>query len=604
MHFNVRRNMKRLYLDLFYRQLWAKFAFVFLLIITIPVITLGVLLMRSSQTALKNSVLNKHRQIVVRAASEIELFVERPQDLLKASAAMLGRIHVGAWEQQTILTELVISKPEFIRIVSVEYPQTIIASSELVADVDYDYSPEIFKMIQKGESYVSEVKFLDKRTPYITIAVPIKRLGEIARVLIADVNLRGLWNIIDGIKLGQTGRAFLVSGDGIIIAHQDKSRVFKNENYADNLDVKDVLLGLTNSIEFQDEAKLRWVSAYAPIEKAGWGVVLRQRQKEAYLFLNLMKFQSWIMIFIAELIGIIVSIFMAKAFIRPIRTLVARFKNVANGNLEHDIGVRRKDEIGELEHSFNRMTQDLRKAKSREHFSAMGESVTRVAHELKNSLVSIKSFVYLFPRKCGDEKFINKFSRLMPDEINRWERMIKGLSDFSVNEELRMTYTDVGELVQKTLEFLEERFHSKQIKVIYEVGCGTFKVMADPERMKQVLLNIILNAINAMDEGGLLEVTIENTALDGVGDFIEVQVRDTGTGIAPEQLDKIFEPFHTIKRGGMGLGLSISKSIIDQHKGQIKVESVVGEGAKFIVRLPKQKKESVGITIGKEEEYD
>ncbi|MFH2138988.1 MAG: ATP-binding protein [Candidatus Omnitrophota bacterium] len=591
----LRRRFKKIFINLFYRQLWTKIAIVFLVIVTIPVISLGLLLINSSRHAVRNSVLNNHKQIVTRAASEIGLFIERPESVLKATAAMLGRIHVGSWEQETILVELVLNQPEFMRVISVDDSGKIIAGSDMGNDLNKAYPQKALLYTQKNQTYLSKVKFLDNHTPYMTIAVPVKTMGKVRRALIADVNLRQIWRIIDGIQLDKTGRAFLVSDNGIIIAHQDKQKVLKNENFSQEKDVKAVLSGAIDAIELKDSSGQQWVSSYAPVRSLGWGIVLRQKQEEAYLFSNVFTIQSWILIILAELAGILVSIFIAKAMVVPIKAFVLRFKNVADGGFAEAVGIKRKDELGDLVKSFNRMTEELRKAKSREHFTAIGESVTRVAHELKNSLVPIKSFIYLFPRKYGDEKFIDKFSKLMPNEINRWERMIKDLSSFSVAEKLIKLPTDIGELMQNTLEMMEERFSKNQIKVICEAGCGTFKIEADEERLKQVFINLILNSINAMPEGGLLEVSIDDISSSDLlpkQEYVQIKVKDTGKGIMPEELGKIFDPFHTTTKGGMGLGLAISKKIVKQHGGVIDVESVPGKGTIFIIRLPKEKIES------------
>ncbi|MCP4650762.1 MAG: sensor histidine kinase [PVC group bacterium] len=588
-----RRRLKRLLLRMFYRRLWTKLAIALLVIITIPVILLGILLVNNSQQALKNSVLNNHKQIVTRAAEEIGLFVSRPEDILKACAAMMGRVNITAWEQETILVELVLNQSIFIRAFSVDPSGKVIASSELGKKTAPQYPEQALVAVQAGNPYISEVKFLDNNTPYLNIAVPIKKMGGVRKALIADVNLRKMWEIIDGIKLNKTGWAFLVAGDGVVIAHQDKQQVLKNKTYKNHKDVQAVLSGQTNAIELKDEFGQNWVSSYTPVPNTGWGIILRQKTDEAYLFSNVMKVQSWIMIILAELAAILASIFLARMLVKPLKALVFRFKSTANGELGQNIGTRRKDEIGDLIRSFNRMTEELKRAKSREHFSTIGESVTRVAHELKNSLVPIKSFVYLFPRKYGDEKFVDKFSRLMPDEINRWERMIKDLSEFSTGTELEKAETDIRQLMQSTLEIMEEGFSQKQVKVICEVGYGNFLAMADPERLKQVFMNLILNALNAMSEGGLLEVSMDTMSYGAEGEYIEIRIKDTGKGIPKDELKKIFKPFHTKTKGGMGLGLSITRKIVKEHGGAIDVTSEVDQGTTFTIKLPKCIKSSV-----------
>ena len=401
------------------------------------------------------------------------------------------------------------------------------------------------------------------------------------------MNLRGLWEIVDNIRLDKTGRAFLVSDDGILITHPDKKRVLKNENIKDQKDVQRVLAGRTEAIELQDKSGKKWISSYARIPDLGWGVVLRQEQKEAYLFSKVMRMQSWIIITLSELMVILASIFMAKVLAQPIKVLVTRVKGVAEGRLDEKIEIKRHDEIGELIKSFNHMTERIKKAKVHERLSAIGEVSAWVAHEFKNSLVSIKSFIQLFPQKHRDKKFIDTFNKVIPEEIKRWERMLKELSDFSSHRELSMARTDVGKIIANLLEMMKQEFIEKRIDIKYNAQNDNLYITADPERLKQVFMNLIINAIKAMPAGGSILVSADLiNAGSNRTSYIEIRIKDTGIGIPKSSLGKIFEPFHTTKDRGMGLGLTISRRVIEQHSGNINVESELGEGTTFIVRLP------------------
>jgi len=584
----MRRRLKFFLLKLFYRKLWIQIAAIITIIITIPIILVGSSLIKISQEAVKNSVLTNHKQIVSRAAAETKLFIQRPEDILKATAAMLGRIHAKAWDQQTILVEAVLNQPIFIRAFSVNVSGKKIASSELGKSLNASNSDAVLNVTNKTKTYISEVKFLDNHTPYLTMAVPVKEKGKIAGALIADVNLRGVWDIIDDIKLDETGRAFLVSRTGTLIAHPDKKKVLQNENLKHEQDVQSVLAGDTAIFEIQDTSGEKWFSSYTRIPNIGWSIVLRQKQEEAYLFFKLMKAQAWVIVVLSELVGILLSIVIAWFLIRPIKALTSRVKQVMAGDLDQKIHLKRRDEIGELVTSFNAMRGKLKNAKNREHFSAIGESAAWISHELRNSLVPMKSFIQLFARRHKDKNFVDKFNKLMPSEISRWENMLKELSDFSSSMQLKKIKTDVKELMQNILEVMEERFQEKKINVVYYAGNKDFKIMADSERLYQVFINLIINALNAMSEGDSLNISvdvIEDTRINSPR-HIEVKINDTGIGITEDKLGKIFDPFYTATKGGIGLGLPISYRIMKQHGGSIDVESKIGVGTTVILKLP------------------
>jgi len=584
----LKRKIKWSLLNFFYRKLWVRIAIILLTIVTIPVVTLGILLIHTSQEAVRGSVLNNYKQIVVRTAEEIGLFVKRPQDILAAAAAMLGVVYPDSWKQETVLVELILDQPIFMKASTIDLSGEELTSSELGREGKRSYSREVVEGVESGMICMSEVKILDNPTPFVIMAVPIKKMGTIVGALIGDVNLRGMWEVVDSIKIGKTGRVFLVSNDGTLIAHEDKKRVLRNENLKGQKEVQSVLAGRAEAIELEDKREGKLISAYAPIAGLGWGVVLRQKQDEAYLFSKVMKLQSWIIIVLSELMAILVSIFMGKVLASPIKALASRIKKVASGDFDHKIKMRMRDDMGELIRSFNEMTKKLKRAKERERLSAIGEAVAWITHELKNSLIAIKSFVQLFPTRYKDEKFVNKFSRLIPGEIDRLEGMFKELSDFSSHADLRITKTNVKEIIAGILEIMKEEFVEKRIDVKYDPRDGNFYIDADAERLRQVFMNLTINSINAMPGGGSLIVSIDlvsSKVLSGPA-HIEAKITDTGKGMPREILDKLFEPFHSTKNSGMGLGLAISRKIVEQHGGNIYVESEAEKGTTFVVKLP------------------
>jgi signal transduction histidine kinase len=316
--------------------------------------------------------------------------------------------------------------------------------------------------------------------------------------------------------------------------------------------------------------------------------VLEQEQNEAYSFSKIMIIQAWAIIILSELIVIIISILMAHLLARPINILASRIRKIDGGNVNGRIETFRHDEIGDLIKSFNDMTERLRRARAREWLSVLGEASAGITHEFKNSLVSLKSFIQLFPKRHSDEKFVETFNKLIPDEIRRWERMLKDLSNFSANYELKPLEVNVEEIIRNVVMLMGEELQQNNIIILFEIKAGMPFISADPERLKQVFMNLIINAVKAMPNGGSLVISESLVAPDdssGIS-YIEIRIADTGVGIEGEFLDKIFKPFHTTNKGSLGLGLAISRRIIEQHGGTIAVESMVGIGTTFIIRLP------------------
>ncbi len=588
---HFKRQIKRLLLNAFYRRLGLRIGIVLFMIVTVPVVSLGFLLINTSMQAMRKEVLSNHKEIARRAAAEIDLFLTRPRDILTACAGMLGVSYPAAWKQETILVELALNQPVFIRASSFDLSGSEIAASELGASPPWDDLGEMLREARRGRAYISKVRISDNHLPFLTLAVPIKKLGSPVGMLAGEVDIRGVWEIADSIKIGESGSVFLVSDDGTLIAHQDKKRVLRNENLSELRDVRDVLSQNNDAIELDDPREGRLVSSYAPVKGPRWGVVLRQRQDEAYLFLRRMRFQSWIILILSELAAILVTMFTAKALTGAIRDFSSKIQLAASGDFEQVINPGVRDDIGELIRSFNEMNKKLKKARDREPLSAIGEAASRITHEIKNSFVSIKSFIQLFPQRHRDENFVHKFSSLLPGEIQRLERMFRELSDFSSEYKLDIEKVELGGVIRDILELMKEEFANRKILVDYGIYCAAQPLVeADKQRLKQLFVNLILNAINAMPEGGRLAVSILDAPARDFsegGECVEVRIKDTGAGMPEEARKRLFEPFRAAKSGRLGLGLTISRRIAQEHGGRIEVESSLGRGTTFTVSLPK-----------------
>ncbi|MCG8431251.1 MAG: ATP-binding protein [Candidatus Omnitrophica bacterium] len=556
----------------------------------IPVLVLGTVIIHGSSQTVRLSVLQSRRRLIERGAEEIALFVRQYQDMLVSTGALLGSVYPASWKQETMLVELVLNQPVFIRAASFNESSELIASSELGRGIKWDL-PEEAGEVNSGRIQVSKVHFLDNHTPFVTMAVPIRKIGRIVGGLVADINLRGVWDIVDSIRVGDTGRAFLVEADSVVIAHPDKKQVLSRASAGGRQDVRLALSGQSGAVERTDEAGSAWVSAYAPVDGAGWGLVLEQKQEEAYRMAHVMRMHAWGFIALGILGAVGVSFLMTRLLIHPVESLAVRLRRLSSGG---ETGIRSSDytEIGQVIKAVNDLGRRLRSAKEKEKYSDVGEAAGMIAHELKNCLVAMKMFVQLFPKKHMDKEFVESFNRLLPPEIARWERMIKELSDYSSFEELRKQDTDLHGLLHDTLGILQDFFREHMVRVLYKPCFACPEINVDPERLKQVFTNLIINAVNAMPEGGGLTITtgiVSSIAAEEGASVVEVRFHDTGPEIDKEEADRIFKPFYTTRKEGKGLGLSISKRIIEQHEGKLWVESCPGEGTTFIIRLPIKK---------------
>jgi two-component system NtrC family sensor kinase len=294
-------------------------------------------------------------------------------------------------------------------------------------------------------------------------------------------------------------------------------------------------------------------------------------------------------------VSAIIVLFIQRAVYRPVRELAEGTTRVASGDFNHAIPSRSEDEIGQLAKSFNIMTQRLKEIQYQllqsEKLASIGKLAATIAHEINNPLNGILTYTKLIERKLSDgtpkEADIPKFHSylaIMERETERCSTIVRNLLDFARQREPSLKPdVDINEVLDEALSLLANQIMLQEITLEKKYG-HPLPIMADPLQLRQVFLNVILNACEAMPNGGVLTVV---TALSTKRKkAVRVEITDTGVGIDDKDLSKIFDPFFTSKEKGTGLGLSVVYGIINSHNGTIQVKSERGEGTTIIIKLP------------------
>jgi len=240
-----------------------------------------------------------------------------------------------------------------------------------------------------------------------------------------------------------------------------------------------------------------------------------------------------------------------------------------------------ENQVKELEDAYARLEKTHDMLIRHEKLAAIGEVSTRLAHEIRNPLATIGGFAKSIPRKYENRDRTIRNANIIVEEVRRLEEILSNVLDFTKTGVPRKSLTDVNEFVVKTVRVVEGEANACNVLVVLNLCEGECWVEFDPAQIRQVLINVIKNAINAMPGGGALEITTEHD-----GDWSTIRVKDTGRGIPEEFLENIFDPFFTTRNDGTGLGLSISQRIVQNHGGKLDIESVEGEGTTVSVLLP------------------
>ena len=302
----------------------------------------------------------------------------------------------------------------------------------------------------------------------------------------------------------------------------------------------------------------------------------------------------------AALVAIILMLFNSaltalyvETLIRPILNLNETMKRAGRGDLSVRSVVRSGDEVGELSEAFNRMMDELEAATEREKVQraqlahtekmvAVGTLAAGVAHEVNNPLSGVLACLENLRQDPDDDEMRRRYIELAEDGLKRIEHTVANLLNFSRQREIRPEPTSINHNLRHVAELVGYQLRRSNVDVHFDLDRKEPLVMADHFQMEQLFLNLVLNAIEAMPDGGTLFL---RTHLDE-GQVV-AEVRDTGTGIPEDIRDRIFDPFFTTRDvgEGTGLGLAVSDSIVAAHGGNLEVDSRVGHGSTFRVRL-------------------
>ncbi len=285
--------------------------------------------------------------------------------------------------------------------------------------------------------------------------------------------------------------------------------------------------------------------------------------------------------------GALIWFALARRFRSPMEDLLRGIRRVAAGDLSHRIPERSSDEFGELARSFNVMSRQLSDVQQSliqsERLISMGKLAAGVAHEINNPLTGILSYAEdLLARTTPGDPHREDYEVIVREAL-RCRQIVRGLLDFARQDPASPALVRPGDILEKAVDVVVRQSVFRNIKFEREVAAELPRVLADPVQMEQVLINLIVNAQQAMPNGGVITLGVRSA--DG-GNRVEFSVRDEGTGIPPEIRSRIFDPFFSTKGGKTdGLGLAVCLGIVRQHGGKIDFESEPGRGTIFRVAL-------------------
>lgn len=565
------------------RHIATRFAIVLAIAAVLPLIAYGFWSLLTLQRGTRDSVVTGNLNVATRAAEEIRRYIVGDAEILKALAADLQNTGLQQWQQDRILKNYALQFREFRELTLFDESKQLIATSR--ATTPRVTIPTTMPPAVDGVA-MSPIRVDEDLLPTTTFAIHLTRLNQPSGWLVGEFSLEQMWRMVDQIRIGDHGYALVVAPDGALVAHGNpdkKALVAQSKNFNTH-----PLLTASTGLpwqEYRDEDGREQLGVAAKIATLDWTVIVEQPTAEAYASATRLQRQLLVAAALALLLMIGAGFVFGHRFIAPIFALKRGTQALSEGKLETRVAIDSADEFGQLGASFNSMADRLvelqENVKRQERQAMFGRVVAGLFHDLNHPIQNIGNNARLLLREDLDVEGRSMSQRIIERELGTLKRFMDDVLNIAKPRPIERFALDVNTSVNEVVESMRAEGERANVTVSGHYAEGPLTVDGDRFALGRVYRNLITNAIQATPAGGSVTVTTSR-----VGNAIDVTVADTGTGIPADRLKAIFDDFVTTKRRGLGLGLATSKRIVEQLDGTISVQSEVGRGTSFTVRLP------------------
>lgn len=554
----------------------------------LPLLAYGAVSLVSLRSSAEQTVVEGNLNVARRAAEQVELYITSSVRIFGAVAADLERTGLERWQQDRILKNYVLGFPEFVELTLMDEDGHALVSSRLGAPSTR--LPGANSTVVAG-ALMSPFSIDDDLLPSAVLAS--RTAGEKQGWLVGRLNLEEMWRLVDRIRVGQQGYALIVTRDGQLLAHGDpnaKSRVARGDSMSSHPLIAQLAVagaGPTVSAEY-DDARGRIVAVAARLPSLEWTVIVEQARDEAFAVPIRTQRQLAVAIGLALLAMLGAGYYWGRGFIDPILRLTHSSRALAAGRLDERVVVESSDELGQLGAAFNDMAHRLAElredVRKKERQATFGRVVMGLVHDLASPIQNIGNSCKLLVKVFDDLQYRQSFQRTVEHELAQVRHVFDGLQNIAWPTPLERSPLDVNVVVRGLVDSMQTTAQPAGVIVETALASGPIWIEGNTFGLNRVYRNLIGNALHATARGGRIVVRTLRSGNQAV-----IEVADNGCGIAAEWLETIFDDFVTTKRRGLGLGLAISKRVVEQLGGTISASSEVGVGTTFRVLFPLMK---------------
>jgi signal transduction histidine kinase len=576
----------------------------------VPMTVFGITAIWTARETARRIVAEENLEVAKRAAHQIKQYVDNGIAILEALAQNLGKTDLLAWQKERMIKNYVIKFEQFRSIDLADRSGHIIATSRLSPLLSDENRENAVKTALSGTIYRSEVFFSENFVPSMIVGIPVQVLGETQGAILGELNLIEMWRLVDSIRIGKEGYALVVSKSGVLIAHglgSAKERILRQEKIGHFPIVEAALKGRTADMIYRDERGIEEIGVSVPIPELGWALAIEQPTREAYAAATRLSFHLTFLIGTFLLVMILIgTIGGRRSIVAPIQELIRGIRTVGSGNLADKVKISSRDEFKELGEAFNLMTERLsilqEDIRRNERAALLGRIASGLVHDLKHPIKNLENATRLLNRGSDNIKARDFFEKIARREFANLNRFLDDLLHLARPTPLQPILLNLSRTISDLLEPFRAHTHctiedshkgsmdpaaESSLLISVKIDPPDLKIWADRFALERVLRNLIVNATEAMPQGGRLEIIAKTVrSIEIPGYRTEIAISDTGHGMPPERLRNLFVDYSTTKRKGIGLGLAICKKIMEEHKGTIEVRSQPGYGTTVTLQFP------------------
>ncbi len=572
-----------------------------ILLASIPIMITATVLIRTVQNAVEEVVNHRNLELARHLATSLEMTVANARQILEFNASNVFSTLKTRLAQDLFLNTLVSDFPIFRDFKYLNDSGQVVLSTFPVDRRDQYRQQPFISQVLTGTVYQSEVYLYDDRLPVIRMAAPVRSYNQIEGLLLTEVNLKEMWELVEKGVVGTSGQAFVFDKNGRYLAHSEPKMVYLKQTFAEEEIYNDIKSDSSGWRIYVTHDRKKMIASFVILPRLNWGVVIQQPVQEAFAVADKMRMQTLGFVGISIFLSSVIAFIYTRWIVTPVNQLVSGMERFSAGDLQYRIPSLGMDEISKLAERFNEMAEKLiqfqEKVKKSERLETLNRMAAVFSHEIKNPLnamvVNMRIIERELSKSAPNVTKLQHYLSIVAAEIRRVDDLVNHFLMLGHPPKPKKLLVVISKVLDDLILSQQAEALQSGVRIHRRYATTDQAISADEKQLRQVFLNILINALQAMPGGGVLTIGMDSQRDREQREWLVVYFRDTGKGIPREQLHRIFDFYYSSKQGGTGLGLSIAQQIVEEHGGRIEVESEVGVGSIFSVFLPCDQKNSI-----------